>query len=75
MLEAILTVLATAALGFIAWLVCKVLDMERKLVELEARIIAREKDCEHHHEWMDVIDTKLNKVCEDAAFVRGKMGG
>lgn len=73
MLEALLTVVATAAVAFIGWLVLKVLDLERKLVELEARVQAREDDCKNHHEWMDDIAKTLEKHGEDLAFIRGRM--
>lgn len=73
MLEIIVGTVLTAILGFIAWLVLKVLDLERKLVELEARIKAREDDCEHHHEWMDKIDVKLDTACSDLSYIRGRI--
>jgi hypothetical protein len=63
----------TAVLAFIGWLVLKVLDLERKLVELEGRITARERDCEHHHLWMDGLNTKMDNVANDVAFIRGRL--
>lgn len=64
----------TVILSFWGWLAVKVIAMGSKLVELEARIEAREHECQARVAWIRNIELKINSVSEDTAAIRGALG-
>lgn len=48
--------------SFWAWLAIKVIDMGRKLVELEARVNAQEKTCTERLDWLRRIEDKVDDL-------------
>lgn len=64
----------TVSVAFWGWLAVKVIDQGRKLVELESRIQARERECGSRLEWLRSMDAKLATACEGIAGICGKLG-
>ena len=64
----------TIGIGFWGWLAVKVIDQGRKLVELEQRIISRERTCSEHAAWIKNVEMKIDKVSEDTTDIRVALG-
>jgi hypothetical protein len=46
----------------ITWLIREVLALRGKMIELETRMSAKDKDCERHQNWQDALQRALTKI-------------
>ena len=74
MVEIAIGVVVTIVLGFFGWLALEVVEMRRKIAELEIRVTNQEKTCGERLAWMQRIDEKVSQIAVDAAHIRGKLG-
>lgn len=57
----------TLALGTIitpsvAWLIREVLSLRGKMIELETRMMATDRECDRHQKWNSELQTSLTRV-------------
>lgn len=71
---ALLGVAMAAALSFWGWLAVKVVDLSKKLVELESRVCAQEHRCTERLEWIRNMEKVLSQVAEDTMAIRTTLG-
>ena len=79
-IASITAVTMTCSMAFLAWLATKVIENDRKLVELRgmissnvASIQSQAKNCEERLEWMRDLDTKMTEVHEHTLVIRTKL--
>jgi hypothetical protein len=71
------TVLTIIILPYIGWLGLKVIqvarDVARLKVETDTKIAAIQQRCSEHHEWMDKLDEKTDRMESKLDRVLGHM--
>ena len=63
----------TAVCSFWGWLAVSVVRINSRIAELDQRVNAQDRECNHRLVWMRSIELKVNKVAEDTSFIRGKL--
>jgi hypothetical protein len=74
-IQALFGVILAVIASFLSWIAVRVVALGGKIVELENRVKNQEHRCDERLLWTREIDEKMNKVCEDTAYIRGKMEG
>ena len=63
-----------AVLSFWGWLAIQVVGMRGRIVALEAKMDARETECDNRLTWLRSVETKIDGVACHTAKICGKLG-
>ena len=60
-------------ISFQSWLAVTIVRTQATVAKLQARMDAQEHQCNERLIWMRSLDTKMDDVKVDVAFIRGKL--
>ena len=74
-LQVVFCLLCAVQIPFGAWIVCKVIAMEKDFASLSERVKARESECTERLDWLRGVDTKIDALTEHVAQIMGFLKG
>jgi len=63
----IMFALSAVIVPSVAWLIREVLALRGKMIELETRMAATDRQCERHQRWSDALQISLTRVDKNVA--------
>ena len=68
----LLTVLITVVVvPYWTWVAVKIVSIEKDLAKLRTRQDGRDEECAERLKWLRGMDTKIDRVAEDTAEIKG----
>lgn len=74
-LQIVFCLICAVQIPFGAWIVCKVIAMEKDLASLRERVKSRESECAERLDWLRGVDRKIDKLTEHVAQIIGYLKG